>query len=185
MITPNNQPAGYDEFVAAVDAFSQRTIDCLARQVSGAGFDALQAARGDVAAARASLLAMWPGTKVDKPAPTAGSAAVDDGLWLVQLARDTDEACAWERAFDHLILKMSRQGRLVGDEPERLGFLVRRGVQLMRQDRNEKIDDAQRDDSGASGSAGQSDHGVLRLPPSPGAPASGVDDDDKPQENKP
>lgn len=75
------------------------------------------------------------------PAPEPADAEAPKGhLWLVQLASDTDEACAWERAFDNLILKMSRQGRLVGDEPERLGFLVRRGVQLMRQDHNEKND---------------------------------------------
>lgn len=110
-----------------------------------------------------------------EPEP-ADAEAPKGHLWLVQLASDTDEACAWERALDNLILKMSRQGRLVGDEPERLGFLVCRGVQLMRQDHNEKID-AQRDKSGACGSAGQSDHGVLRLPSPAGAPASGVEGD--------
>ena len=51
-------------------------------------------------------------------------------IWVRQLAEATSDAGSWEREFDRLVLGLS--GRLVGDEAERLGFLCRRAVHLMR-----------------------------------------------------
>jgi hypothetical protein len=71
--------------------------------------------------------------------PVEPAGAVEPAhVWMPKLA--TGDAGEWEQHFDQLILQMSRSGRLVGDEPERLGFLVRRGVQLMRRTDTEKND---------------------------------------------
>ena len=77
-------------------------------------------------------------------------------LWIVRLASDSSEADGWERAMDSIILRMSRRGSLVGDEPERLGFLVRRGVHLMRS--GNESDNGKADRAGAGES--------IPLPPS-------------------
>lgn len=73
-------------------------------------------------------------------APLPGGATyVEDGkpgqsLFIAQLADGGDPA-AWEQHFDALVLRLTARGALIGDEPERFGFLVRRGVQLMQRAR--------------------------------------------------